>query len=1346
MVKYIVIVIIVIFTLKVISIKQNNVKFFFFSLAILCHNIGFAQQFNAFTPVESKNTLSENAVRGINQLPDGRMVIVTDGMVNIYNGASFQYVHLDAQKIYPLSGYSGFTHTYVESNGRFWIKNNGKLMLINMFTEQFEEHTDSVFASMGVSEPLSDFFMDSDKNLWMLTRSGRLLYRNNKQKTTRTFLKGVATTTGSNLLYDIAVLNNQVFLFYKSGLMVCYNLQSGKEVYRDNSLAGQLPSAYSRTLFVLPVNNNIYMLRNGSKGLMLAYNTKSRPWSTILKTDYWLNYLSIDTKGNILLSCKMGLWVFSPDLQKRQFIPTLRMADGRSIDTEVSTIYNDLQGGLWVGTLNRGLLYYHPDRFRFKNIGKTFFSALPNQDLAVTCFVQDGSGKILTGTTKGLFYSLPGIEKLVPFSGQFSKIQCNALLKDSAKHLWLCTPNGLYFIEGDKIKHYPVGNVTSITQASKNIFYLCTANGLLQFNSATGGTQKINVTSIKGQQISSASQVIVWKDNLLGISDKGLFIYNVIDETSVLSKAGDDTAAMLRHNNQQYNCLFTDSRGLLWFGTQDGLNVWNEGTKQLQSFHNAEGLVNNTIKSVIEDPDNTMWVTTANGVSHVKVKQQEGKYSYEFNNFNTYDGVIGNEFIERSSYITQNGHLLLGGIDGYNELDLTHSPINSKKLKPVFTSFQLFGKEITQNEVHQGNRILTNAIAVTNKITLKHNQNFFSIGFSALNFVNPSQTYYQYFLDGVDSRWQNTNAADGIARATYTNLSPGTYTFKVRAADSNRQWIGPITTLQITINAPWFKTPFALVLYVALFFGLVFIAFRTYYSRLKNKQLRAQQEELNQLKMSFVTNMSHELRTPLTLILTPLDVLLKKVDDTQLKPQLTGIYHNALNLLGLVNQLLDFRRLESGEENLHLSYCDIGDYIGQLCQPFTEAANSKEIAFNCQFKFENLWLYVDKDKLAKIINNLLSNAFKFTPKGGTINLTAENIFFAENGEPAIAITVADTGYGIAKKDISQIFNRFYQADNQVQGNTGSGIGLHLVKEYMQVHKGYVEVESEVGKGSVFSLYLPANLQPEGFKDETPAYTTNKPGQLKILIVEDNREFREFMANHLSSLYTIITAVNGKEGLDKVFKEMPDIIISDIMMPEMSGVEMCLELKKDIRISHIPVLLLTARSSDEAELEGYKAGADAYIAKPFNMDILLLRVHNLIEQQELRKTLFKKAIVVQPETVTVTDIDEKLIQKALLCVEKNISDTTYSVEQFSKDMNMDRTGLYRKLVATVGQTPSDFIRSIRLKNAARLLLQREHTITEIATLVGFNNAAYFSKCFQDEYGTKPSQYYKWVNTK
>lgn len=1298
-------------------------------------NICIAQVRYAFTQINTTNGLANNEVRNITQLPDGRMVVITNGIINIYNGTTFQYIHANEQYLYPLKGYLGYLRSYVENEERLWLKNQGKLTLINITSGSFEKKADSVLIAMSIREPLADFFMDDAHNLWLLTNTDKLLYRHRGSGKVSIFCSRVSNVNGKkDLLYDIAVVNNLLYLFYKSGTFICYNIHTRKAVLQGNSLNKPDQEKYNSTLFPVQKGNDIYQLRTGpGGGVLLWYDLKKRTWEKLLEVNYALNYLSISQEGDLLVSCTEGLWFFNRKDFKKQQIEKLQLVDGTSINTEVSTLYFDNQDGLWIGTLNHGLLYYHPDRFKFRHLGRSFFPDIGGEDISVSCFSERANGNILVGTYNGLFEYGKNAEKLNRFSPSIGNVTCNAMVQDKLQRTWLCTTKGLYCIVDNGIQHFPVGNIMNIFCDENNTLYLQTDDrGFGIFDQDSGKYIRLAANE---SRIAKVNQMVYWKGLLIGVNNTGLFTYDIKKRiVNIPNQQGSNVPPMFRHGSHNYKTVFVDSRGLLWFGTQDGLYVWDDKEQKLFSFNDTDGLVSNSVKGIVEDARHTLWVSTSGGVSRMRIGVQNGKKVFSFSNFNTYDGVIGEEFLQRSIYISKNNRLLIGGINGFNELDLRRFSIKQRKLLPLFMSFRVFDQEIKENVSYAGNRILKRSISSTHNITLKHNQNFFGIGFTGLNYVNPTQTYYRYKLDGIDEDWHEITTEDGIGRVTYTDLSPGSYTFNVRAADNSADWNGPVAKMNITIKAPFWRTPLAVILYIVVFLGAIYTSMSIYLRQSKIAILRRHNQKLDMMKINFLTNMGHELRTPLTLIITPLEAILKIINDTRIKSQLENIHKNAFNMLNMVNNLLDFRQTEFKGETLKPDFVNIIDIVEPISASFNDITKEKGIVFLPNFSKKEIFLYLDRDKIIKIVNNLLSNAIKFTPSGGTIKL---EVF--EEGKEYLVLRVTDTGVGIKEKDLPKIFDRYYQADNQIIGVKGSGIGLNLVKEYTDLHNGRITVESQINQGSDFTIYIPLNIQAETDSDVVVDESVADGNKPKVLIVEDNDAFRNFMSEQLANGYNVITAVNGKDGLNKAIDTLPDLIISDITMPEMDGIELCRNIKKDIRISHTPVILLTARYSDNVQLNAYDAGADAYVSKPFNLDILLLRVRNLIEQQQQRKKLFKNSVVIHTEDITTTSLDQELIEKALGCIEKNLENSAYSVEQLSKDMNMDRTGLYRKLVAVTGQAPTLFIRSVRLKKAIHLLRQKRFSQAEIAEKVGFSNAAYFSKCFKEEYGVSPSQY-------
>ncbi|HLP06197.1 MAG TPA: ATP-binding protein, partial [Paludibacter sp.] len=693
--------------------------------------------------------------------------------------------------------------------------------------------------------------------------------------------------------------------------------------------------------------------------------------------------------------------------------------------------------------------------------------------------------------------------------------------------------------------------------------------------------------------------------------------------------------------------------------------------------------------------------------------------------------------------LTKNDLLLIGGINGLNATNLKKPWIFQHLQKPLFTSLSLFGTTVKPGEHYNGNEILGHSISSTDKIELRYNQNFISIGFSALNYVNPSQTYYRYRLEGLDNDWREISAANGDGSATYTNLAPGTYELQVEAANNSKEWSANVAHLTIIVHPPFWKTPLAYLLYLVLVCSAILLIYKNMQQRARNLTARRNAEKLNHMKFAFFTNISHEFRTPLTLILTPLESLLKEIKGTEIGNRLRPVYRNAQELLNLVNQLLDFRRLEIHGEKLNLSFGNISAFASQFEEIFSRLAFERKISFHVNCSPDELLVFFDNSKLYKVINNLLSNAFKFTPDGGEITLDLKRV------EDNIVIRVIDNGQGIPENEIAHVFDRFYQASG-VEG--GSGIGLHLVKEYVELHNGTIEAESLPGIKTVFTVRLPMDLSPETSNGVEAYEPVIEPGEhafpnncsYKLLVVEDNEELRHFLVSELYKSYQLIEAKDGVEGLEKAIAEQPDLIISDVMMPRMDGVELCRKIKSELATSHIPVILLTARASEEQRMTGYEAGADEYLAKPFNMDILLMRIAKLIDNQRIRQKRFTEKVEINPSEITITSLDEQLVQKALALIECNMGNGDYSVQQLSQDLAMDRTVLYKKLQSITGLAPLEFIRSIRIKRAAALLTQGKYPVAEVAEMVGFNTQKYFSRYFKEAFGATPSQYVQQFN--
>lgn len=1017
-----------------------------------------AEKYCVFTPIKGTEGLGGNRVRNITQLPDGRMMIITEGLLNLYDGTDFNYLHYNQKHFCPLSAYSGFHHEYIDSHGYMWIKNQYQLMAVDIKHECLVEQPDSLLATWGISSPIKDFFMDKAKNIWIINDKDELILVDKNNMKVKTFLP-YASSTGNTTdqLYDLGVLEDQLYLFYRSGLLICYNLKSHQEIYRQK-LPDELPKGkYENTSYVVPGNNTFYQLRNGSQGgVMLNYDITRKKWNIVFQTDYRLNSLSIDKDSSIWVSCYMGLWNIDAGLINKQYIPNLKLVDGRTINTEVSTLYNDNQGGMWLGTLDRGILYYHPNRFRFQNIGNSLFPTAKDVNISVTCFTTDKKN-ILVGTKKGLFYYTLADGNLISYSQELSTVHCNVLLKDSQQRIWLGTtgqglvcimPNGII-----KQNILPGHTIRSAIELSDGTLYLCIDNqGFGRFIPTTEKFEKV----AEVPEISSFTvyQLIPYeKDCLAGIGQKGWFIYNYKKKKYRFFPT-----------SHTCNSILTDNQKQIWIGLEDGLLLWNPNTEQQKTFYTTDGLVNNSIRSIIQSEDNIIWISTSNGITRITANNLQEPLSYSFANFNQYDGVITDEFCERSVFIATDGTIYWGGINGFNKFTISPTVTDKPYSSPLFTGFKLLGEQVEKGKNYNGNPILSHPIAQTKEITLKHNQNFFSLEFSALNYINPTQTYYRYQLTGIDHSEREIRSSAGKGYATYTNIPPGTYTFRVQAADNNEIWSNKYAEMKITVKAPFWKTTYAYIFYILLISGSILLFILIYIQRKRRKLLRDQKEKLDEMKTTFLQNVNEELKEPVNRIISPLDSMLKYMNEGKDKLQLEEVRNHATELKKLINQL-------------------------------------------------------------------------------------------------------------------------------------------------------------------------------------------------------------------------------SEGI------------------------------------------LSPLSSDENE---------------WTQEELLVNMRQLLEQQEKRKEQLKTARKPTSDNSLLSVADETFLRKVLQYIEQNLDNPEYSVEVLSRDMGLDRTGLYRRLISVVGKTPTNFIRSIRLKRAAQLL-KEGYTVAEVADLVGFNTSSYLSKCFQEEFGMRPSQYInQWKN--
>lgn len=858
------------------------------------------------------------------------------------------------------------------------------------------------------------------------------------------------------------------------------------------------------------------------------------------------------------------------------------------------------------------------------------------------------------------------------------------------------------------------GSINCVTEGADGLVYIGHRDGIDVLNTGTGSTKALPI------QDKDVKDIVVARDGSLyyAADDNKLFHLATNHQKTLISDAGDFTA------------IAEDRRGHIWAANKEGDLIYYDPTTGHAEIDvkgsNANG---DGIKRIAVDTKGHVWLLSDQTVK--EYNPQSGAYR----EFKSSDRAIGMDCFLNVKAVDD--RILIDGAGG--SIYIMPSPNldqTSSNAHPIVTSIKTDGK----------NRIVG---MNTLKTDIEHTAVNIEIQFSTLNHLHADKISYAYRLSNIDSQWHYL--PQGVNKATFVRLPKGQYTVELMATDEYGCWGESVKAIVLNRLPAWYESWWAYLFYVCITALLIVIVSRYYLLRQKEKQQYRMNVQLTELKLRFFTNISHELRTPLTLILTPLESLMKKVDIWEQEDdnpkiaaiggQLSMIDKHANRLLTLVNRLLDFRKLEMGQQKLELTNGDIYEFIRSVCETFRPLSTEKGIGLGYAIPNESLYMNFDSNKLQHIMYNLLSNAFKFTPSGGQIS-----VGIVESSTNLVSISVKDTGCGIASQDQPHIFDRYYQSTKPVSDNaSGTGIGLHLTKEYVQLHGGSIAVASKQGEGSTFTILLPTNLTANGHRtretDKPEEGKAPEPETLKgnILIVDDNDEFRQFLSSELSDNYLVHQASNGKEALTIVQEQDIDLVVSDVMMPVMDGMALCRQIKQDINTSHVMVILLTARSAEDVKMEGFRAGADDYLSKPFNMEMLQLRISHLLDLRKMRNQDFLKGDEVRVEDVAQNEIDQKFLRHAIEAVEKNMDNEDYDIEALASDVYMSRSTLYRKIHSLTGEKPSIFIRTIRLKHAARLIKEGKYTITEISNMCGFSSPSYFSRSFKAQYGIQPGSY-------
>ena len=1109
-----------------------------------------------------------------------------------------------------------------------------------------------------------------------------------------------------------------------------------------------------RTHTPIPFDNNQSAISYvDHSGMLWAYSTISDQvyyyergqWRKILLPKAGSNVtnsvrgLQDDGTGNIWIAPDhQGLYIYNKVTEQLTNVQHDPALPSSLAENNIGCITIDNSGVLWVGYVKKGLSFHHPSFRRFTNHQS---ASCRN----VSCIEEGRGGRLWIGTdgyglteaTSGQHYHFPGDIAVT-------------LLEDREDRLWIGTyMKGLLCFEGERmVRQYTRENsplsdnsIYSLCEDRDGRLWVGTLWGCLQcFDPSTGEWKDYSTTSTD----ESVAMDLFYEggDDLYAGMLSGLCHINIVTGERQQLFGNKHGKRFLQKDIQS---VYRDRRGLMWLCHGQGISVWDMQTDSIYYLNKRSGLCDNVTRGICEDRQGRIWVATSNGSSAITVvpNEQNRTLSFSFNNYSTSDGLLDNNLSRHSTILLRDGNLLVGSSEGYTKIDLTsEGNKNALSSRVVFTGLHIGGQKVSVGKEFDGRILLSKPIEECPRLALRYSDTQIEVEFSAMNLINTDKTRYAYRLEGQMTDWIETREG----RIVFGSLPHGNYRLYVKTRTTDGDW-GEPTTIDIFVAPPFWLSWQAYIIYALLLAIIVWGIWRYLGRRQQHrmevqrtKMEQEQQLKMNEMKLRFFTNVSHDFRTPLTLILTPLQVMLKNERDDDRRKKLGGIQRNAERLLALVNQLLDFRKLDVGGEQLKAWPGRFVYFITEKAKAFEEYALERHINYQVLTETDEQTMMFDSDKMLKILTNLLSNAFKYTPEGGRITVRVGR------AHEKMQVSIIDTGCGISDADKPHIFERFYQTAQSYE-KTGSGVGLHIVAEYVRMHGGDISVTDNQPSGSAFSFTIPiVEARQEAVPLQEPVteelHQESESPSIKhtttLLIAEDNTEFRQFLADQLRNEYKVLAAENGREALNLLQQHDVDIVISDVMMPEMDGVELCRRIKTDIQTSHIPVLMLTALSADEDRLRGLEQGADDYLTKPFNLDVLHLRLKKFLEWSQHAHQDFQQKIDVSPSEITITSLDEQLIKKAIKAVEENMIND-YTVEDLASAVGLTRGHLYKKLMAITGKGPADFIRTIRLKRARQLLDESGMQISEIAYTVGYSSPKIFSRNFKAEFGMTPTDY-------
>lgn len=1285
-----------------------------------------------FRYINTANGLSNNSVCSIMVDSEGYLWMGTQSGLNRYDG----YEVICVSDIFPDIPLNNVNMMAEGGDGVVWIESANRYSLYDVNKHTFSNAADSLLQSLGISPKAYYRVKATKEQLWIMQKGEMHCYSYGAKSlvswkvpelTMDDFYSRGSTVTSDGIYISFS---HKVWHFSSAtGQLKCLKLPEYKTVKND-IFATFIDR--DETVWIYSILTDM-VCRYRVGGKVVKEIVPLVPEGKFSDNNAIRDILD-DGKGNVWIATDhAGIFVYRKQNESITNIHHDRTSIHSLSSDNVTSLICDRQGTIWAGHYKTGVSYITTSSDIFLNQGRQYGD--------VTTLMYDTHGNLWIGTDgDGLFVQHS--------DGTYRKtsvpnINISDIKADKDGSVWVGTYNhGLYHMRSaTDFEYFSVGNGCLLSDnvwkmvddGRGNIWCTSAMSMLSKFDKTTHRSTIVrddNGENIVGYSLAKG------KDKVFVGTVYGLWIFD-INSGSKKWQLGNKAGTKNFLSGMIINQHFDSKRNILLLGHMEGATVYDLQNDSIYYLTHQLGGARVSIRSILADKQGGYWLATAKGLSCVNISRQGASLQIGVRNYTTREGLRTVDLNENSFALSPQGKLLFGCINGFvlvNPQPITKSTIFDNA--PIISDILVGEKWISPK---------------CQSLSLAHDEANVIVRFFTGRLNNANRVRYAYKLRGAMSDWAYTDDN----RISFVGLSPGSYTLLIATCDSDGTR-GEECELDITIRPPFYLSWWMICIYLLLACALVFYAFHRYHLRQKER-LEKEKEELERrkqtqladMKLKFFTNISHDLRTPLTLIISPLESIINKVERgesmEQSLPMLKNMQKNARLLYSQVTSLLDFRRLDVGVETLQLYMSDIVAQLGSICLSFHDYAQEKGIHLSFSPSIDSFLMNYDKKKMEKIVYNLLSNAFKYTSQDGYITLS----FSIREGKAVIE--VSDTGCGISDEDKANVFTRFYQAKSNDSSLTGSGIGLHIANEYVSLHEGTICVRDNKPQGCVFCVEIPVKKpKPLGrvasndiviSAENSMSEDNNEHALPSILVVDDNEDMLSFISSSLCSAYNILTATNGQEAFSILGSNVISLVVSDVMMPVMDGLELCKRMKSDINMSHIPIILLTARTTDENQLEGLQLGADDYVMKPFNMDVLSLRIAKFMEWAQASHKQFKEKVDISPSEITITPLDEQLIQNAIKIVEEHMADSDFTVESLGQAVGMSRSNLYKKLMAITGQGPAEFIRTLRIKRGKVLLEKSQMQVTEIAYMVGFNSLKSFTTNFKAEYGITPTEYVK-----